>query len=124
MHLDIPLGICPHCGMKLFTKERLRKHSCLLSEKKSPFIAPNHKYCRYCGNNFETVEDNKNHNCPYLIEDDPKHTICRFCNKRVSKSDYGHHMERHKDSPNECYICKQKFMYKRGLRNHMKVHTG
>lgn len=125
MHLGIPLAICPHCGRKLFTKEKLRTHGCLQDEtreKKKTFVAPNHKVCRFCGITFETVEANRNHNCPYLIKDNPKRVICRFCNKNISKNDYGHHMERHKGVPNECHICHQKFMYKKGLKNHMNTH--
>lgn len=123
-HLDIPLGVCPKCGLKIFTTERLRKHSCMQVEKRKPFGAPNHKYCRYCGNHFETVELNRSHKCPFVNHDDPKYAICRYCSKNIAKSDFGHHMERHKDHPNQCFICEQTFLYKRGLRMHLKLHTG
>jgi len=74
--------------------------------------------CKYCDTIFKSKEEHQVHICRYL-QCDPKHFICRICNKELSKKTFSNHVHETLD----CQYCGKKFINPRNMKAHIqKLH--
>lgn len=43
------------------------------------------RYCRFCDQRFQSLDENKAHKCEFQHPEDPKSVFCRCCGKALAK---------------------------------------
>lgn len=83
------------------------------------------RYCRYCDQTFQSLIENKAHDCIYQFQSDSTMFRCRFCDIEIMKNSFNKHMKKHLDV-NEyiCKICDKHLSTEAALANHLTIHSG
>lgn len=129
-HMNLHRGdssyICASCGEIFYTPNGIKGHSCEKKRRRpeKDFRTYDMRYCRFCDQRFQSLDENKAHKCEFQHPDDPKQVICRCCGKVLAKLAFNRHMETHSGVDWVCSICNRKLATERALKTHLTTHTG
>lgn len=107
--------ICMHC-YKFFDSEfDYNQHTEEHNKKKSitPYV------CKKCGKSYETLLYLRRHNV--AIHKGRDERICKFCLEYFEKDKFKEHLKTHEwDKPNMCSFCRESFLTKELLEQHVR----
>jgi KRAB domain-containing zinc finger protein len=125
LHTGITSYICENCGEKFVSSHGVNKHSCHKRKRaEANYRITDMRHCRFCDTKFANQEENLAHTCKYTFPEEPKNCVCRVCDKKLLKSDFNRHFERHTGTDWICLVCDKQLMTQRALKRHMTMHTG